>query len=211
VFPEVIMSYLVNDIFYTLQGEGFWTGRPAVFVRFARCNLWNGREEDRHRAVCQFCDTDFLKGERYTFADLIGSIDQTWQGEGGQRMAVLTGGEPTLQVNTEFVEALHEFGFYVAIETNGTRPVPDDIDWICVSPKGGAPVSQRTANEMKLVYPQSDMPPDLAFSLIDALHYWISPMDGPNLAQNTQDAIEYVLRNPQWRLNVQTHKVIGVK
>jgi 7-carboxy-7-deazaguanine synthase len=210
VFPEAIMSYLVNDIFYTLQGEGFWTGRPAVFVRFARCNLWNGREEDRHRAVCQFCDTDFLKGERYTFANLIRKIDQTWEGGNNKRMIVLTGGEPSLQISAAFVKALHHLGFYVAIETNGTRYIGDlFLDWICVSPKANTLTEQDWGDELKVVWPQ-----DLNLEYLQTFsfkHFWLSPMDGPNLAQNTQDAIEYVLRNPQWRLNTQTHKVIGMK
>jgi 7-carboxy-7-deazaguanine synthase len=206
------MSYLVNDIFYTLQGEGFWTGRPAVFVRFARCNLWNGREEDRHRAVCQFCDTDFLKGERYDTNKLLTTVTSLWPQpqQPNNKLVVLTGGEPTLQVDDELIRWLHLFGFYVAIETNGTRPLPKGLDWVCVSPKAGAPLHAERADELKVVWPQQELDMD---NLVDfpADHRWISPMDGPNLAQNTQDAIEYVLRNPQWRLNVQTHKVIGVK
>jgi 7-carboxy-7-deazaguanine synthase len=198
------MSYLINDLFYTLQGEGFWTGRPAVFCRFARCNLWTGREEDRHRAVCQFCDTDFLRGEKYELDDLIAHVTN-WDCD----FIVLTGGEPSLQVNYKLIDALHDAEIYVAIETNGTRLIPWNIDWICVSPKAGAPMEQKRGNELKVVWPQ---PLDLdELSTYDFEHFWLSPMDGPNLAENTQQAIDYCLQHPQWRLNVQTHKVIGVK
>jgi len=202
------MSYLVNEVFYTLQGEGYWTGRPAVFCRFSRCNLWTGREEDRHRAVCQFCDTNFLHGDKYSEIELAEAIDNLAPPE--NRMVVFTGGEPSLQLDQGLVDDLRNRRFYVAIETNGTRQLPD-LDWVCVSPKANTVPAVRTADEMKLVFPQTNMPPELAWCLIKADHYWLSPMDGPNLAENTAKAVDYVQDHPQWRLNIQTHKVIGVR
>lgn len=200
---------LINDVFHTLQGEGFWTGRPAVFIRFAKCNLWNGHEEDRHLAICQFCDTDFVKGKRTSIESLLDSI-HLMQPDDGRRMVVLTGGEPLLQVNSELVRGLHTRGWYVAVETNGTIDDDLDLDWVCVSPKAGAPFHRTHGNELKLVFPQEGMDPR-DYEGLDFAHFWISPMDGPNYAQNLQHATEFVLKNPQWRLNIQTHKVIGVK
>lgn len=207
------MTYLVNDIFYTLQGEGYWTGRPAVFVRMSRCNLWTGREEDRATAICKFCDTNFLKGERYTYYELLDKIIDTWPSLNStfpQRMVVFTGGEPSLQLDDKLLWGLRKFGFYTAIETNGTRRIPDGLDWVCVSPKAGSTVVVDHGDELKIVFPQ-DMdierwPPNTDFD-----HYWLSPMDGPNIAENTAAVVNYCLANPHWRLNVQTHKAIGVK
>ncbi len=223
------MTYTVKEIFYTLQGEGAQTGRVAVFCRFSGCNLWSGREEDRSRAVCQFCDTDFVgvgpEGGRFTSAnELADAIDRCWTGgmeagsgkreaESGtaeRKFVVCTGGEPLLQLNEPLIDELHRRGFEVAVETNGTRPAPTTLDWICVSPKAGAPFVQTSGNELKLVYPQQNAPPE-KFSGLDFQHFFLQPMDGPDVAANTERAIEYCLRHPQWRLSIQTHKLVGVR
>ena len=209
------MSYAVKEIFKTLQGEGFHAGRPAVFCRFAGCNLWSGREQDRAAAICNFCDTDFVGtegengGKFATAADLSDEIARIW-GEGREeRFVVLTGGEPMLQVDRELIAALHGLGFEVAIETNGTMAAEPSIDWICVSPKAGTPLEQRSGQELKLVYPQAELPPeqvaDLAFD-----QFWLQPMDGPEVTANTEAAVRYCLDHPQWRLSLQTHKLIGI-
>lgn len=207
------MTYLVNEIFYTLQGEGYWTGRPAVFVRFSRCNLWTGREEDRARAVCKFCDTDFTHADKIPLGGIIDLVGSAWPWSGyrpGNPMVVLTGGEPGLQIDQKLIDALHELGFYIAIETNGTQFLPQDIDWVCVSPKAGATLWEKEGDELKVVWPQS-LPLEDIYSDTDFLHYWLSPMDGPNLAENTAAAIDYVKAHPHWRLNIQTHKAIGIR
>ncbi len=204
------MSYLINDIFYTLQGEGFWTGRAAVFVRFARCNLWTGREEDRVSAVCNFCDTDFRYSERWELTDLVDEIFEQWPTGATKPMVVFTGGEPLLQLDNQLVAAIRDLGFYVAVETNGTMSVPDGVDWVCVSPKILTRLVVPWAHELKLVYPQPSVPPE------ELVHYpadylWLSPMDGPNLKENTAAVVEYVKKDPRWRMQIQTHKIIGVK
>jgi 7-carboxy-7-deazaguanine synthase (Cx14CxxC type) len=215
------MTYTVKEIFYTLQGEGAQTGRAAVFCRFSGCNLWSGREEDRSRAVCQFCDTDFVgvgpDGGRFKSAkELADAIDRCWNGEkreavGGERkFVVCTGGEPLLQLDEAAIAELHERGFEVAVETNGTRPAPRSLDWICVSPKAGAPFVQKSGNELKLVYPQENAPPE-NFVDLDFQHFFLQPMDGPEVTANTERAIEYCLRHPRWRLSIQTHKLVGVR
>ncbi len=230
------MTYTVKEIFYTLQGEGAQTGRAAVFCRFSGCNLWSGREEDRSRAVCQFCDTDFVgtgpEGGRFTSAnELADVIDGCWTGgvsrtdseageaagtlvdstpQRGRKYVVCTGGEPLLQVNESLISALHQRGFEVAVETNGTRPAPRSLDWICVSPKAGAPLVQTTGNELKLVYPQENAPPE-KFEQLDFRHFFLQPMDGPHTERNTALAIEYCLRHPRWRLSIQTHKLVGLR
>jgi len=210
------MSYTVKEIFYTLQGEGAQAGRAAVFCRFAGCNLWSGREEDRSRAVCQFCDTDFVgtgpDGGRFASAtELAAAIDRSWVGDGTSRKYVVcTGGEPLLQVDAEVIDALHERGFEVAVETNGTKPAPASLDWICVSPKAGAPFMQTSGNELKLVYPQEKAPPE-KFAQLAFDHFFLQPMDGPETALNTERAIEYCLAHPKWRLSVQTHKLVGLR
>jgi 7-carboxy-7-deazaguanine synthase (Cx14CxxC type) len=215
------MTYTVKEIFYTLQGEGAQSGRAAVFCRFSGCNLWSGREEDRSRAVCQFCDTDFLgtgpDGGKFSSADeLADAIDRCWGGvsEGvlraGKKYVVCTGGEPLLQLDEELIDALHERGFEVAVETNGTRAAPASLDWICVSPKAGAPFVQTSGSELKLVYPQEKAPPE-SFARLDFKHFYLQPMDGPDVAANTERAIEYCLRNPGWRLSIQTHKLVGIR
>ena len=209
------MAYTIKEIFYTLQGEGAHTGRAAVFCRFTGCNLWTGREEDRHKAICQFCDTDFVgtdgeNGGKYASAeDVAAMIEATWAGGDAHRYVVCTGGEPTLQLDTDVINALHSRGFMVAIETNGTRPVPAGIDWICVSPKAGADLVQTHGNELKLVYPQLGMEPERFIDLgFDS--WFLQPMDGPRQAQNTAAAIDYIKRNPSWRLSTQTHKLNGI-
>jgi 7-carboxy-7-deazaguanine synthase (Cx14CxxC type) len=212
------MSYAVKEIYYTLQGEGANTGRPAVFLRFAGCNLWSGREADRADAVCGFCDTDFVGtdgpgGGRFTTAaDLAGGVAAAWPGDGAARerqFVVCTGGEPLLQLDEPLVAALHSRAFAVAVETNGTRPVPLGIDWICVSPKAGAELVVRSGDELKLVFPQTGAEPE-RYAGLDFRHFSLQPMDGPDLARNTALAVRYCLAHPQWRLSLQTHKVIGI-
>lgn len=211
------MVYRIKEIFYTLQGEGSHVGRPAVFCRFALCNLWTGRESDRHRAICQFCDTDFLgtdgpDGGRFATADeLADAVDARWPaGACGDKYVVCTGGEPLLQLDSAAVAALHERGFTVAIETNGTRKAPDGVDWICVSPKAGAPLVLRGGNELKLVFPQQGAEPEL-FTDLEFDHFLLQPMDGPDLADNTKAALEYCLADPRWHLSIQTHKILGIR
>jgi 7-carboxy-7-deazaguanine synthase len=212
----VRVSYAVKEIFLTLQGEGAHAGRTAVFCRFAGCNLWSGREDDRASAACQFCDTDFI-GTDGTFGARYGSADQLadavaarWAGERAHRYVVLTGGEPLLQVDTPLIAALHARGFAIAIETNGTISPPDGLDWICVSPKAGAELVLRQGNELKLVYPQAGAEPE-NFAHLCFERFSLQPMDGPEIAENTARAIEYCLRHPQWRLSLQTHKTIGIR
>ena len=208
------MTYTVKELFYTLQGEGAHAGRAAVFCRFAGCNLWSGREADRDAAVCSFCDTDFIGtdgegGGRFEAADLAAAIAATWRGCEGARYVVFTGGEPLLQLDDALLDAVHAHGFTCAIETNGTRPAPSGVDWICVSPKAGAPLHLRKGSELKLVYPQDGLDPasmtGLAFD-----HFWLQPLDGPARAANTHAAISYCLAHPQWRLSLQTHKITGI-
>jgi 7-carboxy-7-deazaguanine synthase len=216
--------YRVKEIFYTLQGEGGRAGRPAVFCRFAQCNLWTGRERDRHRAVCQFCDTDFVGtdgpgGGRFTTpAALAAAVAGAWPGDrspagrspGVVPYVVCTGGEPLLQLDAAAVSALHDRGFEVAIETNGTRPVPAGVDWVCVSPKAGADLVVDAGDELKLVYPQPGAPPD-RFELAGFGRLLLQPMDGPDLTANTRAAVEYCLAHPRWQLSVQTHKYLGIR
>ncbi|WP_397423424.1 7-carboxy-7-deazaguanine synthase [Phenylobacterium sp.] len=209
------MSYAVKEIFLTLQGEGGQAGRPAVFCRFAGCNLWSGREQDRATAVCNFCDTDFVGldgpgGGRFLDADaLAAAVEAAWQGGRSDRLTVLTGGEPLLQVDEALVEALHARGFTIALETNGTLPVPPGIDWICVSPKAQAAVVQQRGQELKLVYPQPGVDP-AGFVAMDFERFLLQPMDGPERLANTEAAIAYCLTHPRWRLSVQTHKYLGI-
>ena len=223
------MTYTVKEIFYTLQGEGAQSGRAAVFCRFSGCNLWSGREEDRSRAICQFCDTDFVGtgpdgGKFKSATELADAIDRSWAGEGRgsiedssplsaslpKKYVVCTGGEPLLQVDESLISELHRRGFEVAVETNGTKPAPPSLDWICVSPKAGAPLVQTTGSELKLVYPQGDAPPE-KFEHLGFRHFFLQPMDGPDTAANTERAIEYCLRHPRWRLSIQTHKLVGLR
>ena len=210
------MSYAVKEIFRTLQGEGAHTGRTAVFCRFAGCNLWSGQEADRATAQCRFCDTDFVgtdgtRGGRYATArDLAAVIADEWGIHPDRRFVVLTGGEPLLQVDTALIEALHEHGFEIAVETNGTIDGPPGLDWICVSPKAGANLRIRKGHELKLVYPQDENRPE-DFAALAFERFSLQPLDGPDIAENTARAIEYCLRHPQWRLSVQTHKTLGIR
>ncbi|MBI5263071.1 MAG: 7-carboxy-7-deazaguanine synthase [Bradyrhizobium sp.] len=210
------MSYAVKEIFLTLQGEGAHCGRAAVFCRFAGCNLWSGREEDRESATCRFCDTDFVGtdgtlGGRYASAEeLADTIAAQWTGADASRYVVLTGGEPLLQVDAPLIEALHARGFEIGVETNGTVTPPDGLDWICVSPKAGAELVVCQGHELKLVYPQEDAAPE-QFEGLAFERFSLQPMDGPNVAENTARAVAYCLRHPQWRLSLQTHKAIGIR
>jgi 7-carboxy-7-deazaguanine synthase (Cx14CxxC type) len=210
------VAYAVKEIFLTLQGEGAQSGRAAVFCRFAGCNLWSGRETDRADAQCRFCDTDFVgtdgtRGGAYASADaLADAVEAEWGSERRHRFVVITGGEPLLQVDAALLDALHARGFLVAVETNGTIDPPAGLDWICVSPKAGTELRVRCGQEMKLVYPQPDAPPE-AFAALAFERFSLQPMDGPALADNTARAIEYCLRHPQWRLSLQTHKAIGIR
>lgn len=203
------MAYTVKEIFLTAQGEGANLGRTAVFIRFAGCNLWSGREEDRDTAVCRFCDTDFVGGTRFASADeLATAAAALWPAAGGH-MAVLTGGEPLLQVDEPLIAALRQRGFYLAVETNGTQNLPGCLDWVCVSPKARAPLVLTAADELKLVYRQEGAEPE-QFAGFAAKHRWLSPMDGPCLRENTRLAAAYCLANPAWRLAIQAHKTWGI-
>lgn len=208
--------YAIKEIFYTLQGEGMQAGRPAVFCRFSGCNLWTGREADRSRAICQFCDTEFVGtdgpggGKFTTPADLAAAVASAWPaGTAGSPLVVCTGGEPLLQLDAPLVDALHAQGFEVAVETNGTQPAPDNLDWVCVSPKAGAALVQESGDELKLVYPQEGVDP-AAFLPLAFEHFLLQPMDGPDRLVNTQLAVEYCLAHPAWRLSLQTHKIVGL-
>jgi 7-carboxy-7-deazaguanine synthase (Cx14CxxC type) len=207
------MSYAVKELFLTLQGEGGQAGRRAVFLRLAGCNLWSGREQDRATARCTFCDTDFVgtdgvNGGRYEAAPLALAAKRLW-GEGERPLVVVTGGEPSLQLDQPLIAALHEAGFEVAIETNGTLPAPAGLDWICVSPKAGTEVVQRSGNELKLVWPQAGIDPEalLAWDFDD---YLIQPLDGADREASLRAAIDYVMDHPRWRLSLQTHKLLGL-
>ncbi len=228
------MAYAVKEVFYTLQGEGFHTGRPAVFLRFAGCNLWTGLENDRADAVCTFCDTDFVGtdgpggGKFLTPTALADHVASMWpSGRSGQAdsarvpglnnapsvdgrpFVVCTGGEPLLQLGPELIDALHQRGIEIAVETNGTLAAPDGIDWICVSPKSNAPIKQTTGNELKLVFPQSEARPE-RFDGLEFDHFYLQPMDGPLLDTNTQAALAYCMDNPRWKLSIQTHKLLRI-
>ncbi|CAG9181133.1 7-carboxy-7-deazaguanine synthase [Cupriavidus respiraculi] len=211
------MTYAVKEIFYTLQGEGANAGRAAVFCRFAGCNLWTGREEDRARAVCQFCDTDFVGtdgtlGGKYKSADeLADMVASQWpDGAGGRPLVVCTGGEPLLQLDAPLIAALHARGFEIAIETNGTIAVPEGIDWICVSPKMGADLVVTRGDELKVVIPQDGQ--DLAaYEQLDFRYFLVQPMDGPLARHNTALAVDFCQRHPRWRLSLQTHKMLGIR
>jgi 7-carboxy-7-deazaguanine synthase (Cx14CxxC type) len=208
------MTYSVKELFFTLQGEGAQAGRAAVFCRFAGCNLWTGREQDRATAVCNFCDTDFVGtdgvgGGKFATADeLADTIAKQWPG-GGKPYVVCTGGEPLLQLDVPLIEALHARGFEVAVETNGTQPAPPGLDWICVSPKADAPLVLTSGHELKLVYPQPLAQPE-RFAHLDFQHFFLQPMDSVLRREHTQAAVDYCMAHPQWRLSVQMHKVVGI-
>jgi 7-carboxy-7-deazaguanine synthase (Cx14CxxC type) len=216
------MSYAVKEIFYTLQGEGAQAGRAAVFCRFAGCNLWSGREADRATAICRFCDTKFVGvdgvgGGKFESAEaLAATVADKWPGDstfancgGGKRFVVCTGGEPLLQLDARLIEALHARSFEIAVETNGTVTAPAGLDWICVSPKAGAALVQRCGDELKLVFPQVEATP-AEFEVLSFRHFFLQPMDGPSRAVNTELALKYCLDHPQWRLSLQTHKILGI-
>jgi 7-carboxy-7-deazaguanine synthase (Cx14CxxC type) len=208
--------YTVKEIFYTLQGEGRQAGRPAVFCRFSGCNLWSGLERQRADAICRFCDTDFVgtgpDGGKFARAeDLAARIAATWPAvDGGQRFVVCTGGEPLLQLDAPLIDALHRVGFDIAVETNGTLEAPAGLDWICVSPKAGAELRQTSGDELKLVFPQAELPPD-AVADLDFTWRYLQPMDGADAEANTRAAIEYCLAHPQWMLSLQTHKITRIR
>ena len=209
------MTYAVKETFLTLQGEGANAGRAAVFCRFAGCNLWSGREEDRRKAVCQFCDTDFVgtngvNGGRFATAESLAEhVEKLWRGSRAERFVVCTGGEPLLQLDTALIDALHARSFRIAVESNGTIAAPAGIDWLCISPKADSAVVQRSGNELKLVYPQTGVDP-AAYADWNFEHFFLQPMDNALRADNTAKAVEYCLQHPQWRLSLQTHKLIGI-
>jgi len=215
------MSYAVKEIFYTLQGEGANAGRAAVFCRFAGCNLWTGREQDRRTAVCTFCDTDFVGtdgegGGKFATADaLADAVAAAWPQTdvstalSRRRLTVITGGEPLLQLDAAAIDALHARGFEIAVETNGTVSRPPGVDWLCVSPKAEAPLLLTAGDELKLVFPQASAPPH-KFASLDFTHFFLQPMDGPDRERNTRLALEYCLAHPRWRLSLQTHKILGI-
>jgi len=207
------MSYAVKEVFLTLQGEGMQAGRRAVFLRFAGCNLWTGREADRAEAICRFCDTDFVgmdgeNGGRYDAGALAETVGRLW-GQAARPLVVITGGEPMLQLDAALIDALHAQGFEIAVETNGTLPAPAGLDWICVSPKAGTEIVQRSGDELKLVWPQQGMDPD-ALAGWDFRHFLIQPMDCVEGEAARRAAIDFVLANPRWRLSLQTHKLLGL-
>jgi len=210
--------YSVKEMFFSLQGEGAQTGRTALFCRFTGCNLWSGREKDRHRAVCDFCDTDFVgtdgkNGGKFRTADeLAERLRELWEAplDAGRPYVIFTGGEPALQLDEALIESCHAAGFEVAIETNGTKPLPAGIDWICVSPKADSEVIITRGNELKLVYPQSTAMPE-RFEALDFDHFFLQPMDGPARQMYTRDTIDYCLQHPRWRLSLQTHKMLGIE
>jgi len=212
------MTYSVKEIFHTLQGEGAHTGRPAVFLRFAGCNLWTGLEKDRARAVCRFCDTDFVGtdgpggGKFATPAALARAVARAWPRAAStfaRPFVVATGGEPLLQLDQPLVDALHAEGFEVAVETNGTVPAPDGLDWICLSPKAATVLALREGDELKVVYPQDGLDPT-SLEHLRFRHYFVQPMDGPDRERNTELAIQFCADNPRWKLSLQTHKLLGI-
>ncbi len=211
------MSYAVKEIFYTLQGEGAQAGRAAVFCRFAGCNLWSGRAEDRAAAVCTFCDTDFVGtdgagGGKFASAEMLAeAVAAKWPHDAsGRPFVVCTGGEPLLQIDAALIDALHEHGFEIAVETNGTVAAPQGLDWICVSPKAAAPLLQMSGDELKLVFPQAEARPE-RFEGLAFRHFFLQPMDGPARATNIGQAVHYCMEHPQWRLSLQTHKILGIQ
>lgn len=213
------MSYMVKEMFLTLQGEGGQAGRPAVFCRFAGCNLWSGREADRAEAICQFCDTDFIGtdgegGGKFETAEKLAETIASFWPESGQAMTVpglvvFTGGEPLLQLDAPLIKAMHARNFSIAVESNGTLTAPEGVDWLCISPKAGAPLEQKSGTELKLVYPQAELDP-ATLEQLDFQYFWLQPMDGPNQQENTQAAIRYCLAHPKWGLSLQTHKLTGI-
>ena len=206
--------YKVKEIYYTIQGEGYHTGQPAIFCRFSGCNLWTGREQDREKAICQFCDTDFwgtdgINGGKYTAQELGQKILSIWPAEKPNPFVVCTGGEPALQLDQQLVDTFHKAGIQLAIETNGTLELPSGIDWICVSPKAGADLALTAGHEFKLVYPQKDMLPE-NFELLDFEHFYLQPLFDENIIDHTTQCINYCKENAKWKLSVQTHKYLNI-
>jgi 7-carboxy-7-deazaguanine synthase (Cx14CxxC type) len=206
--------YAIKELFYTLQGEGAHTGRPAIFLRFSGCNLWSGREEDRHKAICKFCDTDFwgtdgINGGKFNSSELAKNANEMWPADANNKFIVCTGGEPLLQLDEELIEALHFYKFEIAVETNGTIVVPDGIDWICMSPKANTKVLVTKGNEIKIVYPQFGIDP-LDYAKLDFEHFYIQPMDSEAQEDNILQAIIFCKENPQWKISLQTHKILGI-
>ncbi len=214
-YSDEMKKYKVKEVFYTLQGEGVHAGRPAVFCRFSGCNLWSGREEDRHSAICQFCDTDFrstdgVNGGTYSADELTEVICKVWGDRTqGTPFVVCTGGEPLLQLDENLTQGLSMAGFEIAIETNGTLPLPKGVDWVCVSPKANTEIIITSGDELKLVFPQARALPSM-YEKLDFKHFLIQPMDGPHLEANTKSAVEFCLKHPQWHLSLQTHKLLGI-
>ena len=210
------MSYSIKEIYFTVQGEGFQTGKNAIFCRFSGCNLWTGREQDRSKATCTFCDTDFFgtdgeNGAKYPSChDLIAKIEECWPKELDEKFVVFTGGEPLLQLDQLLIDELHKKGFKIAIETNGTMLPPKNVDWICVSPKKNAKLVLLEGDELKLVCPQLDFPPE-QFEDLNFKHFYVQPMDGKELQKNILECVAYCVENPLWKLSLQTHKIIGIK
>lgn len=210
--------YSIKEIFYSIQGEGYYSGRPAVICRFSGCNLWSGKEEDRSQALCRFCDTDFvgtkgINGGLYGSSELADKISIVWQkkkNKSAKPFVVCTGGEPLLQLDTALISDLHEEGFDIAVETNGTIAAPAGIDWICVSPKAGVQMAQKTGDELKLVYPQPGIDP-ASYAKMNFRHFFLQPMDGTDRGQATKQTLKYVLAHPQWRISLQLHKILGVR
>lgn len=211
------MSYQIKEVFYSIQGEGAHTGRPAIFCRFSQCNLWSGREEDRETATCKFCDTDFIgtdgqNGGRFKNADSLAKHLMKFWPQGNnlpQPFVILTGGEPLLQVDQTLIDTLHNYQFEIALETNGTKIPPNNIDWICVSPKAGAPWFLKHGDELKLVFPQAGLMPD-QIDIQGFNHYYLQPMDNEDQLTNQQKAIDYCLAHPHWKLSLQTHKILNI-
>jgi len=205
------MAYTVKELFYTLQGEGGQAGRAAIFLRFAGCNLWSGREADRATAQCQFCDTDFVGGDKFADADTLATaVAALWpKGAGGQPLVVVTGGEPGLQLDEALIHALHRWGLEIAVESNGTIALPDGIDWVCVSPKAGTDLQITAGDEIKLVWPQAGIDPQ-ALERLPFRHYFLQPMDGPDRLAHIQACLSFCLTHPRWRLSLQTHKILGI-
>jgi 7-carboxy-7-deazaguanine synthase (Cx14CxxC type) len=206
--------YAVKEIYYTIQGEGFHTGRPAVFCRFSGCNLWSGREEDRHKAICKFCDTDFwgtdgLNGGKYEAENIAQICSELWPDLKSNKLIICTGGEPALQLDKQFIDTLHQADFEIAIETNGTLALPEGIDWICMSPKANTDIVIDKGHELKLIYPQKGISPKDVESL-DFEHFYLQPMDSPDLAENRIKSINYCKNNPKWKLSLQIHKVLNI-
>jgi len=203
------MPYKIKEIFYSIQGEGFHSGRPAVFIRFSGCNLWNGLESGRESAICKFCDTDFVGGETFQDAESVADAAR-FLVDFDDVLCILTGGEPALQIDSKLVSALKEVGFVVAVETNGTRPIPGNLDWVTVSPKAGTELMVRSGDEIKVVFPQDGIDLD-RIAKMDFDHFYLQPMEGPNLEENIKGTVSYCMPHPSWSISIQSHKILGLR